>query len=371
MTDADQAYAAAIERAADGREEPTLPLALGWQRRAAGVDSTDRRGWTVGEETMLRRLWPQANTSAATIAPYLPGRSRNAIIGKAHALGLPPKPQKPPRARGLRAVRKAFASLGDDVTLSRFVKVAKPHAPTQAELLASPRVVDPRLLRRPAIAAGRSIFHVKGISDPAKMANVLVSGHSNVKIGRDVRKGPLRGYWIYTLSLEERATCPNTCHHWATCYGNGMPYANRVDHRGQGALQEAIEANLRRLLAIRGRRGVLVRLHALGDFFAPSYVEFWQTMLALHDRLSVYGYTAWDPTSPIGAQVAVAKALYGRRFAVRWSNGTSETDCALPVQAVDEPVNAVVCPEQTGRTAACATCALCWGTSRNIAFIEH
>ena len=39
--------------------------------------------------------------------------------------------------------------------------------------------------------------------------------------------------------------------------------------------------------------------------------------------------------------------------------------------AEDEQVNAIVCPEQTGATRACATCALCWGTTRNIAFVEH
>lgn len=270
-------------------------------------------------------------------------------------------------------IRKAFASLGDDTTLTRFVKVVDKgrKRDPQPLLLHSERVVSPRLLNRPAIAAGRSIFHRKGVKPVSDMRTVLVSGHSNVKIGRDVRKGPLRGYWIFTLSLEERATCPRSCHHWATCYGNGMPYAKRVDHRDQAALQEAIEADIRRELARRGRRGILVRLHALGDFFTPSYVEFWQSMLALHPRLAVYGYTAWPPESPIGAQVAHAKALYGDRFAIRWSNGGTDEDCTVPVQSIDEAVNAIVCPEQTGATAACATCGLCWGTRRNIAFLEH
>lgn len=270
-------------------------------------------------------------------------------------------------------IRKAYASKGDDCTLTRFVKVVDKgrKQDPQPVLLDSPRIVSPRLLNRPAIAAGRSIFHRKGVKAVSEMRTVLVSGHSNVKIGRDVRKGPLRGYWIFTLSLEERATCPRTCHHWATCYGNGMPYAKRVDHTDQVALQGAIEADIVRELAKRGRRGVLVRLHALGDFFTPSYVEFWQTMLALHPRLAVYGYTAWAPDSPIGAQLVHAKALYGERFAIRWSNGGGDEDCTVPIRSVDEAVNSIVCPEQTGATAACATCGLCWGTRRNIAFLEH
>lgn len=268
-------------------------------------------------------------------------------------------------------IRKAFASKGDDTTLSRFVKVKGARAPVQGELLASPRVVAPRLLKRPAIAAGRSIFHRKGVKRPDEMANVLVSGHSNVKIGRDVRKGALRGYWIYTLSLEERATCPRTCHHWATCYGNNMPYAKRVDHTDRRALQDAIVNDVLRLLNVRGRRGILVRLHALGDFFSAPYVRFWAQLLDAYPRLAIYGYTAWSPSSDIGKAITAVKRAHGGRFAIRWSNGGGASDCTVPIRTVDEPVNAIVCPEQTGATAACATCGLCWGTTRNIAFVEH
>lgn len=282
-----------------------------------------------------------------------------------------PAPKATRKGNPNSRVRKAFASRGDDATLSRWVKTGKPHLPTQAELLGAERAVDPKLLRRPEVVAGRSRFARKGIVDPADAAHVLVSGHSNVKIGRDVRKGALRGYWIYTLTLEERATCPRTCHHWATCYGNNMPYAKRVDHRQDGLLKIAIERDVRRLLDVKGRVGILVRLHALGDFFDEKYVAFWGGLLDRHPRLAVYGYTAWSPDSPVGAAIAAVKARHGARFAIRWSNGGADEDCTVPVQAVDAPVNAIVCPEQTGATRACATCGLCWGTKRNIAFVEH
>lgn len=268
-------------------------------------------------------------------------------------------------------VRKAYASKGDDATLSRWVKTNAPHLPRQIDLLDTERVVSPMLLRKPWVVTGRSKFSGKGVRSPDAGDHVLVSGHSNVKIGRDVRKGWARGYWIYTLTLEERATCPRSCHHWATCYGNNMPYARRVDHRDAKALQAAIERDVERLLAVRDRVGILVRLHALGDFFDEQYVEFWGNLLAKYDRLAAYGYTAWAPHTPIGRAVAIVKEQYGRRFAIRWSNGADDEDCAVPIRAVDEPVNAVVCPEQTGATAACATCGLCWGTERNVAFIEH
>lgn len=278
-----------------------------------------------------------------------------------------PQRQDKPNGR----IRVAYASKGDDVTLSRWVKTGKPHPPRQRDLLDLDRQVSPSLLRQPWVAKGRSKFSRKGIRAADAEPHVLVSGHNNAKIGRDVRKGWARGYWIYTLTLEERATCPRSCHHWATCYGNNMPFARRVDHRDPKALQLAIERDVERLLAVRGRAGILVRLHALGDFFDEQYVEFWGYLLAKHDRLAAYGYTAWAPHTPIGGTILDVKRQFGRRFAIRWSNGPDDEDCAIPVRAVDEPVNAIVCPEQTGATAACATCGLCWGTKKNVAFIEH
>lgn len=339
-----------------------------------------RADWGPANIARLVILWAGPLTTRE-IAAEFGDRNRNAIIGKAHALGLPPKPRTrrkpPPTARpadtgvkldGLGGhVRKAFASKGDDCTLSRWVKTGR------GATLPSPRQMSVPSLERPAIANGRSIFHRKGVKAPAGMSNVLVSGHNNVKIGRDVRKGPLRGYWIYTLSLEERATCPRSCFHWQSCYGNNMPYAKRVDHRDPAALEAAIERDIVRLLSVKGRVGILVRLHALGDFYSVEYVDFWRRMLAEHPRLSVFGYTARLPGTPIGDAMATLIADQGARFAIRFSNAGYSTGATMTVRTLDRPVNATLCPEQTGKTAACATCGLCFGRPPvgNIAFLEH
>lgn len=269
-------------------------------------------------------------------------------------------------ARPLGGVRKAYASLGDDVTLSRFVKVKGelPDPPPKQKWLPGTRFDVSR--------TGRSLFHRRGVKAPDDKP--LVSGHCNVKIGRDVRKGELfRGYWIFTLTLEERATCPRRCFHWETCYGNNMPFAKRLDHRDAGKLYSAIEAQIKRELGKRGRQGVLVRLHALGDFFSEEYVEFWAGLLAKYDRLAVFGYTAWAPwDNPVGFAILRAKERFGRRFAIRWSDGFGPTDCARPILKPSEcPPDSFICPEQTGKTRACATCGLCWNTDRNVAFLEH
>ena len=137
-----------------------------------------------------------------------------------------------------KSIRKAYASKGDDATLSRFVKT---HEPTKKKL--NPVQGWLKGTRFDVSITGRSVFWRKGVK-PAGDAP-LVSGHSNVKIGRDVRKGKLfRGYWIFTLTLEERATCPRSCFHWDTCYGNNMPFSKRINHTDSAALHRAIHSQL-------------------------------------------------------------------------------------------------------------------------------
>lgn len=279
-------------------------------------------------------------------------------------------------------VRKAYASKGDDATFSRFVKVLgkRERIDAQGRLFGMHRHVSPRLMSKPPMVEGRTFFNKRGVKQPNELKNLLVSGHSNVKIGRDVRKGKLfRGYWIYTLSLEERKTCPRTCLHWATCYGNNMPYAKRIDHTGLdflGKLDAEIEALCNPKQGGRGgkvlRTGVLIRLHALGDFYSNEYVAFWAWQLHKHERLAIYGYTARPISEPIGQAIAGVAKRFGNRFAVRFSDGGRETNCTVSIARLDEaPPNAIICPEQTGHSEACGKCDLCWNIETNIAFLAH
>lgn len=263
-------------------------------------------------------------------------------------------------------VRKAFAAKGDDSTLTRFVKVKTTEKPRKQRRQPRP----PGIGTLPYINEGRTKF-VKSVKPVAELSNLLVSGHSNVKIGRDVRKAKFRGYWIYTLSLEERKTCPDSCRHWQTCYGNNMPFAKRVDHIDPAFLP-TLEAEIAKLLSIRGRAGVLVRLHALGDFFSVEYVDFWMKMLRRHPRLALYGYTARHPVTEIGDRIWVMNRLWPDRCMTRFSDG--QLPELSTVSIGDEggcPPNAFVCPEQTGKTRCCATCGACWSTKKNVAFMEH
>lgn len=261
-------------------------------------------------------------------------------------------------------VRLASKKLGDDVSFSRYVKTGRGKTHGKP---ASPRLPG---LELPAIVEGRTYF-LKSVKRVDEMTNLLVSGHDNVKIGRDVRVGKLTGYWLYTLSLQERATCPRACHHWSNCYGNGMPFAKRIEHRDDAFLP-ALEANIVRLLAVRGRPGIIIRLHALGDFYSAEYVNFWGRILAKYQSLVVFGYTAWLPDTPIGAEVGRLIDLFPGRAMIRYSNGGMTTRSTVPIADVaDCPPGAFVCPEQTGQFDGCGKCGACWSTLKNVAFLAH
>lgn len=256
----------------------------------------------------------------------------------------------------LSNVRKADKAHGDDLTLTRWVKEPGRHTKPSRTGLA------------PADATGTR-FPTRVLPVSA-MGSILVSGHSNVKIGRDVRKGALRGYWIYTLSLEERATCPSSCEFWRTCYGNSMPLAKRVDHT-HPAFLERLEAEIVALLATRGRKGILIRLHALGDFYSVDYVNFWWRMLRDHPRLALFGYTARSPWDAIGERIDYLNAAFEKRSMIRFSNAGLATMSTVHVRDDIVPEGAFACPEQTNATACCATCAACWSTTKNVGFRDH
>lgn len=217
----------------------------------------------------------------------------------------------------------------------------------------------------PAVVEGRTLFQKRSIAS-ARTDRLLKSGEHNRKIGATVAKGALAGAAIYTLTLEERATCPRGCAHWRDCYGNVMNWPQRV--QADGDLQVLLSGELRRLCGRHGR--VLVRLHVLGDFFSAEYADFWRGMLDLLPGLHLYGYTARK-----GCEIAAAvwELNAHPRAWIRTSGGDPDQFRAITVDSADQAdaVGAIVCPVQTGRTDCCGTCALCWSTPKTIAFLRH
>jgi hypothetical protein len=219
-----------------------------------------------------------------------------------------------------------------------------------------------------AARGGRTIFPSR-VFEPAEVRRVLKDGHQSRKIGAFVTKGFAKGWPIYTLTLEERATCPRSCPQWLGCYGNNMQAAERIEAGPE--LEVAIICEVA-ALAARHPGGFLVRLHVLGDFYSVGYVALWGELLRRHPALHLFGFTAHAPSTGIGKAVALLAADFGwRRAAIRFSGQPHEHRASQVIDAGEDPGASIPCPAQTGATDCCGTCALCWQSERSIAFGRH
>ena len=215
----------------------------------------------------------------------------------------------------------------------------------------------------PAVVEGRSLFG--RTVHPSVSPRLLVKGFNSRKIGGRVQIGRWKGFPIYTLTLEERATCPRSCEQWRECYGNNMHWARRHMHGPELEMRLRIEIAA---LAAKHPRGFVVRLHVLGDFYSAEYAELWADLIRLIPPLHIFGYTAQHPHDEIGRVIKRANA--SDRCWIRFSG------CDLGAMgAVVIPhkiaSQSVICPAQTDATDCCATCGLCWTMERTVEFLQH
>lgn len=204
---------------------------------------------------------------------------------------------------------------------------------------------------------------------PEYTSAVLKPGKNNKKLGGKITRGPWKGSTIYSLTLTERETCPESCHHWDDCYGNNMPFAHRMEHGPALQLRIADELGI---LLDKHPEGITVRLHVLGDFYSLEYVQFWERMLVEFPKLTLYGYTAHEPDSYIGKAIYVLNLRYAERCVIRYSRN-EESNGMGSLFAADESFDgsSFVCPEQTGKAKSCADCALCWKATKTVRFLSH
>lgn len=211
----------------------------------------------------------------------------------------------------------------------------------------------------------------KGVKPP--LTNMLKPGTNNAKLGGYVTAKKWQGMAMYSLTLEERKTCPSTCEQWNNCYGNNMPFAHRFDHTAPNFYTE-LEEQLDKLSKKHAGEGYVIRLHVLGDFFDSAYVGWWSHALWTHPDLHAFGYTHHDPQSAIGKALDAINTGRPDRWQIRFSDDSSTPMSAHVVQESHTPVKGaeVICPEQQGKTASCAACGLCWSApTLKILFIEH
>lgn len=229
----------------------------------------------------------------------------------------------------------------------------------------------------PAVVEGRTLFPGL-VTSTRESPRFLIAGKNNAKIGAKVLKGPWAGMPIYTVTLEERKTCPRSCSQWRTCYGSSMQWPRRWDAFDP----DFIPALAAEVITV-GRQhpeGFVVRLHVLGDFFSTQYVLAWAHLLFLVPNLHVYGYTARRvdlddrESQKIAAALAVLTDRMWSRFAVRTSHAEPGPGRAIVVAEDPAAPDVIICPAQTEATTSCATCGLCWAPvarGKTIAFLQH
>ena len=206
----------------------------------------------------------------------------------------------------------------------------------------------------PAMQENRTIFRSR-VFYAGDRDRALISGINNSKIGKQVTVGPWAGFPIYTLSLEERATCPSSCPVLAECYGNGMPMAVRF--RYTPGLIASLDGELNRLSA-RHPRGYVVRLHVLGDFPDVEYLSHWLAWSNEHPALHVWGFTAHPQESAIGGMIRLANGMRPDRWMIRFSSHPDAPYSPMQVHTTWEKpgryayapeTNQLVCPRNSGR----------------------
>lgn len=226
----------------------------------------------------------------------------------------------------------------------------------------------------PAVVEGRTL-HQRLLRSPNEDDWVLKSGEHNRKLGSHVTKRKWQGFPIFSLSLEERATCPRSCAVWNICYGNHVSQYKAYRYRHGPELEAQLARELK-ILSVEAatRRGFVVRLHALGDFYSVEYVSLWREWLQKYTPLRVFGYTAWPRSSEIGQTVGELADEQWDRFAIRFSEASDKQRSAGTIIAETsrpDPSHVIVCPVETGKTDCCGTCGLCWTTDKRIVFVEH
>lgn len=321
------------------------------------------RGRQSGRDHRAPRLREMvaAGTSVTEIAERL-GVSRGTVQKDMKALDLK-----------LTEGTRAKMTRGRDRAAEKKARAAASKARDRRRFKVTPVPTGALADRAPEDATG-TIFPTR-VAEPTGSERVLKDGASNCKIGGDVLVGWLKGAPIFTLTLEERATCPRSCRLWRSCYGNSMQAAKRWRHGTP--LVARLAAELRDLCDEHER--ILVRLHVLGDFWSVAYVNFWRAALALHPGLHVFGFTAHLRGSEIGDAVAVVRDEFPDRFWLRHSEKTGDWGAfTLPMATTAKRIgDAVVCPEQRDaleeapRRVHCGSCGVCWSSAAPIAFMQH
>ena len=226
-----------------------------------------------------------------------------------------------------------------------------------------------RLKPNNPVLSERRTIHIKS-RKPITDKQVIKSVANNDKLGNGsniITKGKWKGWPMFSITLEERATCPSYCHHWDDCFGNNMAFAHRFIAGPE--LEDKIRTEVRILSLLY--KNFVIRLHILGDFYSRQYVMMWHKLLADYPGLHVFGYTAHWNTPGITDEIMAIRTRFASRFWVRFSTNNKLHTPAIIATREDYTEPAITCPEQQGKVDSCLGCGLCWAIEKPIKFLSH
>jgi len=209
------------------------------------------------------------------------------------------------------------------------------------------------------------------IRDVSNYKHKVLKASTNIKLGKKVNKGKLKGMKMYTLTLIERETCTDECEHYTDCFGNNMHVAHRFEVNDAFMLR--LESDIH-ATAVANPDGFLVRLHILGDFQSVEYTLFWERMMIHYPNLHVYGYSRnhidskYSHVRDIAKELIRLRSKYQERWAVRFSNKLDQEYSANSRDITDK---GITCLAQVKTDVSCSDCTLCWSSKKAIGFITH
>ena len=209
------------------------------------------------------------------------------------------------------------------------------------------------------------------IRDVTNYKHRVLKASTNIKLGKKVTKGKLKGMKMYTLTLIERETCTDECEHYTDCFGNNMHVAHRFEVNDAFMLR--LESDIH-ATAVANPDGFLVRLHILGDFQSVEYTLFWERMMIHYPNLHVYGYSRnhidskYSHVRDIAKELIRLRSKYQERWAVRFSNKLDQEYSANSRDITDK---GITCLAQVKTDVSCSDCTLCWSSKKAIGFITH
>lgn len=236
------------------------------------------------------------------------------------------------------------------MTYNRGMKLREGHA-----ALLENRSIHNRMLRSPKLNKTPILKPASNNSKLSKKKNVIL-------------KGKWKGMPMFSLTLQERATCPDSCIRYQECYGNNCCFAHRFEH-GQD-LEDRLEIEVAKL-AKKYPEGFVVRLHILGDFYSVKYVKLWAKLLMTYSSLRIFGYTAREKV--IWEAIFKVMSQFSDRFVIRLSrNGVYDPSNPLVRYAGNlGDCEGIMCPVQSGKADSCLSCGFCFNSKLTVIFEEH